>query len=89
LITAHSCPVVDGAITGHESMAVRHPRSADLAERQRLVIGPAVRSTAILTQRLELRGDLAAAFVDEIEAFETKLEPRMREIARTVERALL
>ena len=48
---------------------------------------PLSERTARLTQRMELLGDNAAAYVDEIKsAFEPNLEPGMRRIAQTMER---
>ena len=48
---------------------------------------PLSERTARLTQRCELLGENAAAYVDEIKsAFEPNLEPGMRRIARTMER---
>ena len=48
---------------------------------------PQSERTARLTQRLELLGGNAAAYVDEIKsAFEPNLEPGMRRIARMMER---
>jgi hypothetical protein len=47
---------------------------------------PQSERTATLTQRMELRGEHAAASLDEIKAaFETNIEPGMRKIARTME----
>jgi hypothetical protein len=48
---------------------------------------PLSKRTAQLTQRLELLGENAAAYVDEIKsAFEPNLEPGMRRIAQAMER---
>ena len=48
---------------------------------------PLSERTARLTQRMELRGENAATYVDEINsAFEPNLEPGMRRIAQTMER---
>ena len=48
---------------------------------------PLSERTARLTQRLELLGENAAAFVDQIKsAFEPNLEPGMRRIAQTMQR---
>lgn len=48
---------------------------------------PLTEGTATLTQRLELFGDNAAAYIDQIQAmFEPNMEPGMRRIARLMER---
>jgi hypothetical protein len=51
---------------------------------------PLSERTARLTERLELLGENAVAYADEIKSlFEPNMEPGMRRIAQTMERATL